>query len=326
MAGASAPLRVACRPRGVRCRPPRRRVEVPPAGGHRVLREGAGRPDDPRAARRVHVDHRRARSAGGRRPQRRGLRPARPVPVRIYTPGRRRRRPALPGLAARRRVPDGRPRHARGRLDGAADLRAGRRRRRQRRLPAVRRRRDLPGAARRRRRRRPLGARQRRRRSASTPTGSRSAAPAPAATSPPAPRCASGTTTAGCRPRCARVHDVPRRRPAAVGRRWRRCWTRSPGCSASCPRTAGASPRTTSAARRAAPTATRCRATPSSRASAPVLLLNSEYDDLRASAEVFAGQLAAAGVDVRQVARPGHAARLPEPARRRRAGRPTRCG
>jgi acetyl esterase len=33
----------------------------------------------------------------------------------------------------------------------------------------------------------------------------------------------------------------------------------------------------------------------------PVLLLNSEYDDLRASAEVFVGQLAVAGVDVRQV-------------------------
>jgi acetyl esterase len=33
----------------------------------------------------------------------------------------------------------------------------------------------------------------------------------------------------------------------------------------------------------------------------PVLLLNSEYDDLRASAEAFAGQLAVAGVDVRQV-------------------------
>ena len=33
----------------------------------------------------------------------------------------------------------------------------------------------------------------------------------------------------------------------------------------------------------------------------PVVLLNSEYDDLRASAEVFAGQLAVAGVDVRQV-------------------------
>ncbi len=33
----------------------------------------------------------------------------------------------------------------------------------------------------------------------------------------------------------------------------------------------------------------------------PVLLINSEYDDLRASAEVFAGQLAVAGVDVRQV-------------------------
>ena len=37
----------------------------------------------------------------------------------------------------------------------------------------------------------------------------------------------------------------------------------------------------------------------------PVLLLNSEYDDLRASAEVFAGQLVAAGVDVRQVVAPG---------------------
>ena len=33
----------------------------------------------------------------------------------------------------------------------------------------------------------------------------------------------------------------------------------------------------------------------------PVLLLNSEYDDLRASAEVFTGRLAVAGVDVRQV-------------------------
>jgi acetyl esterase/lipase len=33
----------------------------------------------------------------------------------------------------------------------------------------------------------------------------------------------------------------------------------------------------------------------------PVLLINSEYDDLRASAEVFAGQLAVTGVDVRQV-------------------------
>ena len=37
----------------------------------------------------------------------------------------------------------------------------------------------------------------------------------------------------------------------------------------------------------------------------PVLLLNSEYDDLRASAEVFAGQLVTAGVDVRQVVVPG---------------------
>jgi acetyl esterase len=37
----------------------------------------------------------------------------------------------------------------------------------------------------------------------------------------------------------------------------------------------------------------------------PVLLINSEYDDLRASAEVFAGQLTVAGVDVRQVVAPG---------------------
>ena len=37
----------------------------------------------------------------------------------------------------------------------------------------------------------------------------------------------------------------------------------------------------------------------------PVLMINSEYDDLRASAEVFAGQLTAAGVDVRQVTAPG---------------------
>ena len=31
------------------------------------------------------------------------------------------------------------------------------------------------------------------------------------------------------------------------------------------------------------------------------MLLNCEYDDLRASAETFAGQFATAGVDVRQV-------------------------
>jgi acetyl esterase/lipase len=37
----------------------------------------------------------------------------------------------------------------------------------------------------------------------------------------------------------------------------------------------------------------------------PVVLLNSEYDDLRASAEAFAGQLTAAGVDARQVVVPG---------------------
>jgi acetyl esterase len=37
----------------------------------------------------------------------------------------------------------------------------------------------------------------------------------------------------------------------------------------------------------------------------PVVLLNAEYDDLRASAEAFAAQLAVAGVDVRQVLVPG---------------------
>ncbi len=37
----------------------------------------------------------------------------------------------------------------------------------------------------------------------------------------------------------------------------------------------------------------------------PVLLLNSEYDDLRASAEAFTAALARAGVDVRQVLVPG---------------------
>ena len=37
----------------------------------------------------------------------------------------------------------------------------------------------------------------------------------------------------------------------------------------------------------------------------PVLLLNAEYDDLRASSEAFAGQLAVSGVDVRQVLVPG---------------------
>ena len=37
----------------------------------------------------------------------------------------------------------------------------------------------------------------------------------------------------------------------------------------------------------------------------PVVLLNAEYDDLRASSEMFAAQLAVAGVDVRQVRYPG---------------------
>jgi acetyl esterase/lipase len=37
----------------------------------------------------------------------------------------------------------------------------------------------------------------------------------------------------------------------------------------------------------------------------PALVLNAEYDDLRASGEAFTGQLALAGVDVRQVMAPG---------------------
>ena len=127
-----------------------------------------------------------------------------------------------------------------------------------------------------------------------------SAAPVPAATSRPVPRCASGTTTDGCpRPCCWRTR--PSTRSSRRRRRpWRRCWRRSRGCCASCPRTAlhrrelpgwaGQPCRRLRDAGRRRP-----------RGACPVLLLNSEYDDLRASAEVFAGRLAVAGVDVRQV-------------------------
>ena len=200
---------------------------------------------------------------------------------------------------------------------------AGRRRRRQRRLPALRRRRDLPGAARRRRGRRPLGARQRRRPGHRPPTGSRSAAPAPAATSPPAPRCGCGTTTAGCRPRCCSPtrRSTPssrRRRPSLAPllaeiprllrflpedrRRHHRELPRRPAEPRRRLRDAGATPCSTGSARC-------CCSTPSTTTCAP-----------RARCSPRSSRVA--GVDVRQVTGPRHAARLPEPARGDRAGRP----
>ena len=111
-----------------------------------------------------------------------------PVPVRVYTPaGGGTDLPCLVWLhGGAFRMGD---------LDmpeadwtARADLRARRRGRRQRRLPALRRRGDLPGAARRRRRRRPLGPRRRGVPGRRPGADLRSAAPARAATSPPAPR------------------------------------------------------------------------------------------------------------------------------------------
>ena len=239
--------------------------------------------------------------------------------------GRRRHRPALPGLAARRRVPDGRPGHARGRLDRAADLRRGPARSSSASttgscvggvtypvphddvVAAVRWVRDNAGR---------LGVDPDR-----ISLGGASAGGNLATGAALRLRDEDGWVPAALLLAYTTFHAVVPPPSAVAGAA---AATRSRGCCASSPRTAAASPRTTSAGRRAAPTGTRCRRNAVLEGLCPVLLLNSEYDDLRASAEVFAGQLAAAGVDVRQVRRPRHAARLPQPARRRRAGRPRR--
>ena len=325
MAGAPGPRHgspVESLPRSECADPPEPSVEVPPAGGHRVLRGGARRPGTARPAGRVHVDDRRARSPGGRRAGRRGIRPARAGPGARST-----RRPVaaptcpclvwLHGGAFRMGdldMPeaDWTARQICERADAVVvsvdyrlcnggvtypvphdDVVAAVRWVRDNAVAAGRRRRpDLP-----RRRQRGRQPRHRRRTEASR------------------------RRTAGCPPRCC----SPTRRSTPSSRRrrarWRRCWTRSRRCSASSPRT-----------RRGI--TENYLGGPASRADGyampanavleglcPVLLINSEYDDLRASAEVFAGQLDGRGRRRPPGGRPGHAARLPEPARRRRAGR-----
>ena len=172
-----------------------------------------------------------------------------PVPVRVYgdSVDRGADRPALlwiHGGALHVR----RPRHARGRLDRARDLRADRRRRGQRRLPARGRRRAPPGAPRRLRGGHPLAARLRPPSSASTRPGSPSAAPAPAATWPSPPRSGSATRTAGSRPRCSRSTPCCTRRCPSRRPRWRRCSTRCRRRCGSPRRARRASTPTTSAA------------------------------------------------------------------------------
>ena len=167
-----------------------------------------------------------------------------------------------------------------------------------------RRRRDLPGAARRRRRRRPLGARQRRRaghrrRRISLGGGS-----------------AGGNLATGA---ALRLRDDDGWVPAALLLAYTTFHAVVPPPSAAAGAAAGADPAAAPLPARGPPAASprTTSAAPESRADGyampanavldglcPVLLLNSEYDDLRASAEVFAGQLTAAGVDVRQVRRP----------------------
>jgi acetyl esterase len=53
----------------------------------------------------------------------------------------------------------------------------------------------------------------------------------------------------------------------------------------------------------------------------PVLVLNAEYDDLRASGQAFTRALALASVDMRQGAGQDHAARLPQLAWQHRTGK-----
>ena len=283
------------RSRSARAHPPRHRVEVPPAGGHRVLRGGPGRPGDrapgwtsscPSPTRPL----RRRR----RRPRRRGARPARARPgARLPPAAAATDRPCLVWLhggafsaatwtCPRPTGPPGRSATAPAPSSSASTTGCA--------IDGV----HLPGAARRRRRRRPLGARQRRRprhrrrpdlarrrQRRRQPRRRRRAAAARRR------RLAAGRAA-------ARLHDVPtpssrRRRP-----RWPRCWPRSRRLLRFLPEDRDGI--TDELPGRPASRGRRLRhagATPCSRGCCPVLLLNAEYDDLRASGEAFAGQLRA---------------------------------
>ena len=302
-----------------RADPRRRRVPVPLLDGIASLAGGDGRPGEGPPGPRVHASPpldpppdvpTRDLTVDG---------PHGPVPVRVYGDAPDGSgRPALLWMHGGA-LHDGRPRHARGRLDRARGLRPRRRGRGQRRLPARGRRRAPPGAARR------LVAAARWLRDprpswASTRTGSRSAAPAPAATWPTAAvlrlRDEDGWQPAALIPVYPVLHAAL---PDAVARGSRRCWPRSRRCCRFTPEGTAGINANYLGGRSSRPTATRSPPSPTSPASAPTLLITAEYDDLRTPARPSPTSSRAAGVDVRHVQRRRHAARLPQPLRHARA-------
>ena len=318
----SAPPRVASDPpRSPRADPPRRRVEVPPAGGHRVLRGSPGRPGDPRALGRVHVDHRRPGSPGGRR--RATTRP----------PGRTARFPS----ASTRRSAAAPISPCLVWLHGGAfrmgDL-------------------DMPEAD--------WTAREICERAGAvvvsvdyrlcvggvtypvphedTVAAVRWVRDNAAALGVDADRISLGGASAGgnlAAGATLRLRDDDGWCPANLLLAYTTLHAVVPPAVAVAGAAAGRRPAAAPVPAGGPPGITEnYLGGPASRADGyampanavleglcPVLLLNSEYDDLRASAEAFAGQLAVAGRGRPAGARPGDAARLPEPARRHRAGR-----